>query len=412
MPAAAPNRRPEREIVYLVAPGGNPNYGDEFILRAWLRRLAVIRPEADVVVDCHTPGQAAVLLRNCHPRLTFVDTVWRVCFQTALLPPSEAAVVAEQAIHDPGRMPTIVSGIELLARANTVHLVGGGYINAVWSHHMALLAAALAAVDRSGGRAVATGQGLLPVGDPSRLGLLRELQARFGLFDVRDRPSHEAIAGNSGRESFSCDDAWLGIGDEGVYDTETEAARRRFVFCLQSDLVEDFAGGRGIDALIGAIEGLIEQWRIDGREVAVIEGIPGADRIVFDRIAHLLEGVVFVPFTEVWQNGLPARPDQTWVSTRFHPHLLAAAAGASGLALSGRTDYYPIKHQSLLEAGSRWRLADSPELPTSPVRDGGFPPHAVTAMHRRKLEVAADIYPPAPSSIRRAVGALRMMRRP
>jgi polysaccharide pyruvyl transferase WcaK-like protein len=36
--------------VYLVAPSGNPNYGDEFILRAWLSYLARVRPEADVVV--------------------------------------------------------------------------------------------------------------------------------------------------------------------------------------------------------------------------------------------------------------------------------------------------------------------------------------------------------------------------
>lgn len=405
------SRSPEREIVYLVAPSGNPNYGDEFILRAWLRYLALVRPEADVVVDCHTPGQAAVLLRGCHPRLTFVDTVWRVCFQTAHLPPSEAAVVAEQAIHDPGRMPTIVSGIELLARSDTVHLVGGGYINAVWSHHMALLAAAIAAVDRSGGRAVATGQGLLPVGDPSRLGLLRQLQARFSLFDVRDLPSYQAIEGVGGGESFSCDDAWLGIGDDQVYDTESEAAGRRFLFCLQSDLVEDFAGGRGIDGLIAAIGALIERWDITGREVAVVEGIPGADRIVFDRIAHLLTDALFVPFTDVWRHGFPARAGQTWVSTRFHFHLLAAAAGASGLALSGRTDYYPIKHQSLLDAGSRWRLADSPELPPAPVQDGGFTPQTVAALHRQKSEIAADVYPPAPSSIRRAVGALRMIRR-
>ncbi|MDA4109757.1 hypothetical protein MHOL44478_21220 [Mycobacterium holsaticum DSM 44478] len=408
---AALSRSAEREIVYLVAPSGNPNYGDEFILRAWLRHLALARPDADVVVDCHTPGQAAVLLRGCHPRLTFVDTVWRVCFQTAHLRPSEAAVVAEQAIHDPGRMPTIVSGIELLARADTVHLVGGGYINAVWSHHMALLAAALAAVDRSGGRAVATGQGLLPIGDPSRLGLLRDLQARFSLFDVRDLPSYQAIAGAGGGGSFSGDDAWLGITDDGVYDSESAAAARRFLFCLQSDLVEDFAGGRGLDGLIAAIAEVIQRWDIQGRDVAVVEGIPGADRIVFDRVAHLLTDAVFVPFTEVWRNGLPARTGQTWVSTRFHFHLLAAAAGASGLALAGRTDYYPIKHQSLLDAGSRWQLADSPELPTAPVQDGGFSPQTVSALHRQKSALAADIYPPAPSSIRRAVGALRMMRR-
>jgi polysaccharide pyruvyl transferase WcaK-like protein len=201
--------RDKREIVYLVAPGGNPNYGDEFILRAWLRYLARVRPDADVVVDCHTPGQAAVLLRAWHPRVMVVDTIWRICFQTADLPAAEAIAVAAEVVHDPGRMPRIVSGIELLARADLVHLVGGGYINAVWSHHLALLATATAAAQRSGGHAVATGQGLVPVGDPQRFPILRELQSQFSLFDVRDDPSYQAIAGSAGRGSFTGDDAWL-----------------------------------------------------------------------------------------------------------------------------------------------------------------------------------------------------------
>jgi hypothetical protein len=109
-------RHAEHEIVYLVAPSGNPNYGDEFILRAWLRYLARVRPEADVVVDCHTPGQAAVLLRAWHPRVTLVDTIWRICFDTAHLPPTEAIAVADQrhmtsALEQslPGDRPAVLS---------------------------------------------------------------------------------------------------------------------------------------------------------------------------------------------------------------------------------------------------------------------------------------------------------------
>jgi polysaccharide pyruvyl transferase WcaK-like protein len=405
-------RQVEREIVYLVAPSGIPNYGDESILRTWLRHLARVRPDAAVLVDCHTPGQAAVLLGHWHPRVSFVDMIWRICFETAHLPPAEAVAVAGDVVHDPGRMPKIVLGIELLAAADTVHLVGGGYINTVWSHHLALLAAANAAADRSGGAAVASGQGLVPAGDPQRLALLRQLQARFTLFDVRDAPSLRAIAGSGGHESFTGDDAWLGINDHGVYDTESEAACRTFVFCLQSDLVEDFAGGQGTEGLTAAIAQLIERWNLRGDDVAVVEGMPGADRIVFDRAAHLLPGVVFVPFTEVWNRGLPARAGQTWVSTRFHPHLLAAAAGASGLALSGRSDYYPIKHRSLIDSGSRWRLADSTELPLTPVRDGGFTAQTVELLRRRKASMVAQIYPSAStSSIRKTAAVLRKFRR-
>ncbi len=398
----------ERQTIYLVAPSGHPNYGDEFVLRAWLRYLARVRPEADVVVDCHTPGQAAILLSAWHPRVTFVDTIWRICFDTARLPAAEAIAVAGDVIRDPGRIPAIVSGIQLLGRADTVHLLGGGYVNAVWPHHLALLAAANAAMELSGGRAIATGQGLAPIGDSERVSLLRELQARFTVFDVRDDPSYRAIAGSGGEVSFTGDDAWLGVGDDGVYDTESQAAQRTFVFCLQSDLMEDFADGQGTDGLTAAITDLIARWNLSGDDVAVVEGLPGGDRIVFDRVAHLLPGAIFVPFTEVWDQGLPAHAGQTWVSTRFHPHLLAAATGASGLALSGRDDYYPIKHRSLLAAGSHWQLADSRGLPTAPVRDGGFNAQTVALLRSRKAALADRIYPPLPSfSIRRTVEALR-----
>ena len=237
--------------------------------------------------------------------------------------------------------------------------------------------------------------------------LLRDLQAEFDFFDVRDEPSYHAIAGSGGQESFTGDDAWLGIHDAGVYDTGSEAAQRSFVLCLQSDLMEDFGNGQGTEGLTTAMSRLIGQWNLRGEDVAVVECIPGADRIVFDKLAHLLTGVVFVPFTEVWNRGLPAHAGQTWVSTRFHAHLLAAAAGAGGLAISGRADYYPTKHRSLVAAGSSWRLADSNELPAAPVHTGGFAPETVERLHAAKTGLAAQIYPVAPSPVRRAAEMLR-----
>lgn len=402
-----------RELVYLVAPAGHPNYGDEFILRTWLRYLARARPETEIVVDCHTPGQAAVLLSGCHPRVTYVDTVWRICFRAAELGGIEAIAFAGEVVDDPGRMPTIVSGIELLARADTVHMVGGGYLNTVWAHHVTLPVTVLAAARRSGGRALATGQGLLPVGDGEQLRLLRELSDQFWHFDIRDEASRRAVARSAPNLSDTGDDAWLGIDDDGVYDVESEAAHRRFVFCLQSDLVDDFAGGDGVDGLAEVVRRVVERWHISGQDAAFVEGIPGADRIVFDRVAHLLPGVLFVPFTDIWTHGLPARPEQTWITTRFHHHLLAAATGASGVALTGHSDYYAVKHHSLLDVGSRWHVTDNYDLPAAPSREGGLPSNAVARLHAVKKALAARLYPQeAPSTLRRAAKALGMTGRP
>ena len=237
------------------------------------------------------------------------------------------------------------------------------------------------------------------LGDTDRLSLFRDLQAQFELFDVRDSPSHHALAGHGDSLSYTGDDAWLAIGDEGVYAGETEVAQSRFVFCLQSDLMEDFAlaGRRGVEGLAEAAVELIERWKIRGSDAVFVECIPGADRRVYDRIADHLPAAAFVPFTELWWGGVPARPGQTWISTRFHMHLLAAAAGASGVALSGRSDYYPAKHRSLIESGSGWRHFESSDAPEQPVRCGGFPPDVVARFRTRKQDLAATIYPSAHS---------------
>lgn len=383
-----PSTPPRAELVYLIAPAGHPNYGDEFILRAWMRYLARVRPDADVVVDCHTPGQAAALHADQHPRATFVDTVWRICGESAHLPPAEAVEFSHRVVHDPGILCRIVTGIELLARADVVHLVGGGYINAVWPHHVSLLGSAAAAVERSGGRLVATGQGLAPASDGE---LLHRWLSRFDVVDVRDAPSVE-LFGGAVDASRTGDDAWLGI-DDGAYDTESDASRCPVVLCLQADLMDDFDNGRGLDGLVDAVAALLEKWGLPSSDVAVVEGIPGIDRVVFDRLAPLLPDAVFVPFTELWMHGLPATAEQTWVSTRFHPHLIAAAAGSSGVILAGRDDYYPIKHRSLLDAGSRWTMCSAAELTAAPPRAGGFTAEDAARARSAKAALAERIYP-------------------
>jgi hypothetical protein len=111
---------------------------------------------------------------------------------------------------------------------------------------------------------------------------------------------------------------------------------------------------------------------IAGERAAFVEGIPGQDRVVFDRLSAMLPGAEFVPSVDVWDRGLPARAGQAWVSTRFHCHLLAAAAGASGVALSGRRDYYPVNT-------GRW---------STPVPAGTWPIRPTSPTRRRRAEAS------------------------
>ncbi|HEU0087777.1 MAG TPA: polysaccharide pyruvyl transferase family protein, partial [Pseudonocardiaceae bacterium] len=136
-----------RPCYYLVGATGYPNYGDELIARGWLRYLARHAPDADVWLDCHSPGPARTLLDGVHPRVRFVDTLWRLCWEAPAGDPAdpwEVSAWVQRAVHDPGLAPRWVAGIELLARADVVHVIGGGYVNALWPRHVGLLAGAVA----------------------------------------------------------------------------------------------------------------------------------------------------------------------------------------------------------------------------------------------------------------------------
>lgn len=64
--------------LYLVAPSGVPNLGDEVISRAWLDWLAVHYPDEEVWLDCPEPGRAAHLFLDTHPKLRTTNTLRQV----------------------------------------------------------------------------------------------------------------------------------------------------------------------------------------------------------------------------------------------------------------------------------------------------------------------------------------------
>ena len=394
--------------VYLIAPAGHPNYGDELLLRTWLRVLERLRPRSRVIVDCHTPGQAALLHRGANADVVFTDTVWRLVAEVAgaAEPGREAVELVRRALADPGARPALAAGVAQIREAAIVHVIGGGFVNAHWPHHLGVLAAAAEAARLGGGRAVATGQGLAPVADPV---LLAEVLDGFASVTVRDAASRDAVSRDAasrdaaahghhrGRAELVGDDAWLALSDWArpgdLYRTDPDVARD-VMLCLQSDLGD-------AEALTRVADRTLRRWAVPGERITVIEGIPGADRVVWDRLvasplgAELgLAAARFVSFHELWGTGLPARPGQAWLSTRFHPHLLAAAAGASGVAVAVDPDYYGTKHDSLRAAGSRWTLrGDDDEVGDLPT-GGGFPGDAVARLVASAEAEAAAIYRP------------------
>ncbi|MBA8825265.1 polysaccharide pyruvyl transferase WcaK-like protein [Saccharopolyspora lacisalsi] len=369
-------------VVYLVGTTGNPNYGDELIGATWLKYLARTAPETEVWLDCPNPGQSEVLLGHLHPRARFTDTFWRLCWEAPSEEPWQVAAFVQHAVNDPGLAPRWVAGIELAATADVVHLIGGGYVNGIWPRHIGLLAAAVAAVRRSGGRAAMTGQGLWPVPENAHA-LLRSLADQFEIIDVRDEPSSAPLS-TSLRPSVTGDDMFFGI-EPGLF---REDETREIMVCVQSDLLDV-----SVPSLAGFLLDTLRAWGVSSEQVGLVEGIPRVDREVFSLVEHDLPNARFYPFSEITSSGLPATAGQCWLSTRFHTHLMAAAAGAGGVAVSINSGYYTNKHRSLIERGSNWALSEGLSIPEPPV-DGGFDPADLRTLHDHKAQLARSIYSP------------------
>ncbi|MDO5511653.1 polysaccharide pyruvyl transferase family protein [Corynebacterium sp.] len=365
------------DVIYLIAPAGHPNFGDEFIVSAWLRELAYRRPRARVILDCHSPGIAAVLHHNVHPDLTVTDTLWR------LADGCDSPAEVSTAIADPTRRPRLISGLNLAKSADVVHLLGGGWVTDLWPQHIRIVTAA-ASIGHAAALRVATGQGL----HPGR-GIAGELNHWWSLFDsitVRDTPSRDYAPAEAGQ-----DDSWLAAADprshHGLGHGPEDARLRGTVVSAQSDLL-----GIGVEELAGRLVRQLRELGTTGDDLAFVECIPAGDWVVWDAMCRLDPELTrearFVGFDELWTHGLPARAGQTWISTRFHPHLIAAARGARGIAVSVHDgDYYEVKHSSV---GSGWPVStlEEPTHPGPGVADVGERREAAGAL-------ADELYPAA-----------------
>jgi hypothetical protein len=253
----------------------------------------------------------------------------------------------------------------------------------------------VATAERHGTRLALTGAGLTPP-PPGAQPVLSDLLAAFDVVDVRDRPSLELL---TSRATVTCtgDDALLGLG--------SLPARRepvaRTLLCLQEDLLEVT-----VDDLAAYVLASLTAWGVDQEPVTLVECLPPNDLHVAPLLADALPRLEVLPFDRLWREGFPTHPSHRWISTRFHPHLVAAAAGAWGVALETGSPYYETKHASLTALGTGWTRAHPSDPPVHPpvsvpVPFGGELPSLAHEKRRVAESVAALVSPSRWSRLRR-----------
>jgi polysaccharide pyruvyl transferase WcaK-like protein len=366
-------------VIYLIGTSGHPNYGDEVVTAAWLRYYAEHLPHAQVWLDTPRPGQSAVLFDGLHPGLRCVDTLFHACWNVPGESADEVLAFGPTLLDQPRQIPREVSGLAIVLRADLIHLIGGGYINALWPRHLALLSIARAVGDRTGAYTAITGAGLVPALDDSET-LLGEVLSGFDMVDVRDEASASLLAGLVPHATLTADDAFLGLASL----PRAKPPQPGVVLCVQDDLQTV-----GLDVVADYCIRTLDHWAARTEPVLLLECLPPGDQAVRPLLEPHLPDLTTMSFDTLWRDGLPLTRGQRWISTRFHPHLLAAAAGVWGVGLVTGGDYYQNKHASLLALGSGWHVTsdlsttvDAGTIDTSPF--GG----SLTVIQRAKRSVA------------------------
>lgn len=366
-------------LIYLVGSAGYPHYGDDRAAAAWLRYLAATEPDADVYLDCPNPGGAQLFLGDLHPRVRFVDTAFRIALAGAGGDAEQLAEFGAQAARQPGfGYAHRAAGVEIFQRADVFHVLGGSYVNAIWPHHVAVLAMGATLATDHGVRVAATGQSLVP--SDASAELLTRLTADYALFDVRDPESAALVTHDRVRETG--DDLLLACDDTDFDRRDSPST----MMCLQSDLLDG-----DVEALARTAVETAKAWGLRPDRVGYVEAIPGQDRVVFEMIEPELPGIRFYPFTEIWREGVPARRGQRWLTTRPSMHVVAAAAGAWGVALPVKAGYDDIAHRDLVARGSRWAIGTPGEVAPEMHGEKGFGP-ALDGLLEAKKALVKEIY--------------------
>lgn len=378
-PAPAPAEHKEAPApgkpIYLISMAGYPNYGDELITLRWLQYLAATHPTTEVWLDVREPGHATSLFKHAHPKLHVTNTLFRAIHEHLHGDPRTPADKIREL-----STPNYDLGIIDLREAGTLHLLGGGYINSLWPENQLLVDAMRATRDISGARLFATGQGLTPRND--------ETFEDFDHVSVRDLPSAEALSLETG-----LDDALLLPPGQSPASALQTGRPEELYLCIQNDALEPGAH----EAMLAFARAQIEHFDIPKERTYYVEAIPGNDYAGYDALRDLVADDGFIPFSRFWRENFTYGPHQVWITSRFHHHLTGALHGARGIALNGQPGYYDVKHQSVLNLGSNWKLVSPLSDPQSPLNLTDLTaPRSFIHHIRAKRQEAQELYPNCP----------------
>ncbi|MBH1928460.1 polysaccharide pyruvyl transferase family protein [Serratia rubidaea] len=324
----------EHKTFYLVSAAGMPNFGDDMLTRYWIEELQQRFPGCTIYLD----AVDAVVAAKLFPHIKCVDYLWRLAQALG----NDGSI--EDKFSDRYTMPLrerLMS--EVFNSVESIHLLGGGYINELWGANRRLveLVAYFGKINQI--HCYATGLGLLPLSSENAAKMAPFIR-KFTQFDVRDKASYDVLAPfELPALNFSGDDYFsFPLHPVGNIVPQESATLH---LCIHTELSENEVLTADLLALLQPVAAHFCQHNANAT-IRFYEFRPGSDGVFFQQVQKLLPTVEFVTFEQIWQDGLAFSTHDYCISSRFHFQVIAASLGVAGVSLSW-SDYYDNKFSSL-----------------------------------------------------------------
>jgi hypothetical protein len=335
-------------MIYLLGGSGAPNYGDELIIRNWIQYLSEAGIHQKVSIDCNNIKNSEQL-HGSYGDVTFTKFIREHAATDKSSAFFEQILRGRRFVQDGLARASIIKDgpLDFFGDVKVFHFYGGGYTNTTIAPHSGFLLGAAAELKKSFGFPLyATGQGVLPLNLPDKASkdLLAATIAGFDFYECRDPWGYSKLRYATGHSSNLIN----GLEDSYLYPARRSSKRSgkpKLHLSLKSDLTPEYEAW-----LNKQIQKLSEEFD----ELFYWECVPYKDGPIFDRVKAEIPTTRKCTVSEMLDEGLPVDKGDFMVTYRFHPHLMASRLGACGYMMAD-SEYYAVKHRSILNLGSPFR---------------------------------------------------------
>jgi hypothetical protein len=352
-----------KKRVTLIGGAGGPNFGDELILRGWLEYFrSQPGTQFEILTLENIAKNSADLMEpycgGSHMTVHFSDFLKKVANNVKGLSFWQQVERGFVFGDNSGFKLYKSDWWDFIHSSDVIHLHGGGYLHDWGPGTGFLLGIAAGVAKQSGCKLVATGIGFGPIKDSPHNSKIEEIFNLFEFFELRDIVSFRKLKEMFPRANFlyGLDDCFL-LRKDSLAKKSSSSKRRIYLSFLKYNV------GRCTDDFWAHLRNLSDSFD----ELFYWESSPWNDHSVFELIQTKIPGTQLLPIGISVAGLAPLSQKDLFITSRFHVHFVGARSACVGFYQKD-TQYYDVKHQSIIDRGSPFvqiKYDDPLEIPQS-----------------------------------------------